>query len=89
MKPRTSLGAGPVIAVLAAAVLMAGCAVDGDAKEVAVEHPANQFLVAEVEARDHCAWFGKRARHLKTSPKKGFGLFVLTSRVSLFACEAP
>ncbi|MDD9875940.1 MAG: hypothetical protein OXR84_00705 [Magnetovibrio sp.] len=81
----------PAMGLAAALILgfLAGCAVTGDADEVSVEHPAHQFLVAEIAADRHCRSFGRVARHLQTSPAQPSEIFKLQSRVSLFACEAP
>ena len=74
---------------VALTAMLFGCAVNGDVDEVRIEHPAHQFLVAELAAEKHCRSFGRVARHLQTSPAKGSAILRLKSRVSLFACEDP
>ncbi len=66
---------------------MAACSVAGDDEGVWVKHPANQFIIAEKAAERHCAEVGKVSRHLSTSEERGFDLYFLTARISLFACD--
>jgi hypothetical protein len=68
--------------------LTGGCSVTGDASEVAVEHSAEQFMVAEAAAEKHCAKYGKSAQHVQTSPERSTVLF-LRSKISTFECVAP
>lgn len=72
---------------MALAIGLGGCAVAGGAEGVWVKHPANQFLIAEYAAIKHCGKYGRHARHISTSAERGLDLFILTGRVSEFACE--
>ena len=70
-------------------IILGACSIAGDDEGVWIKHPANQFIIAEREAERHCREVGKVARHLSTSEERGLDLFVLTSRISLFACDPP
>jgi len=82
------MGRSNFIALGASILLTGGCSVTGGANEVAVEHSAEQFLVAEMAAEEHCAKYGKSAKHVQTSPQTP-SVLLLRSRTSIFECVEP
>ncbi|MEK9673096.1 MAG: hypothetical protein VW268_11435 [Rhodospirillaceae bacterium] len=57
-------------------------------EEITIEHPVNQFGIAELKADDHCKEFGRRARHVQTTPSTTSVLFFQSS-LSTFECVIP
>lgn len=69
--------------------LIAACTtVEPTGEEIAIEHPSNQFAIAEIKADDHCAETGRRAHHVQTSLSQQSVLFFQSS-VSVFRCVSP
>ncbi len=75
------------VIVFAVWLAVSSCAVQGDGKEVSVEHPANSFAIAQSAADKHCDTFGRAARHVQTLPaaSQATTLFLQT-RTSVFEC---
>jgi len=74
---------------LALIPLMVACtATDFTGPEITIEHPSNQFIIAEVKADDYCAEKGRRAQHVQTQISQQSVLFFQSS-ISVFRCVVP
>lgn len=66
--------------------LVAGCAVvEKDGDHIAIRHSAENNLLVQHKADEHCAYFGKKAVKVQESDPMASILF-LRSRVSTFRC---
>jgi hypothetical protein len=77
------------LAVLFGIVLwLAGCAVRHESPEgITIEHDVYQPELAAVEAREHCAQYGKKAELVGTSPPApSSSLLYLNSSISIYDC---
>ena len=52
---------------------------------LSIEHPANQFIIAEVRAQNYCSERNADARHIQSSPIQA-GFLFLRTRLSTFEC---
>jgi hypothetical protein len=70
------------------ALWLAGCAVRHESPDgITIEHDAYQPELAAVEAREHCAQYGKQAVLVKTSPPApSSSLLYLNSSLSMYDC---
>ena len=70
------------------ALWLAGCAVRHESPDgITIEHDAYQPELAAVEAREHCAQYGKKAVLVKTSPPApSASLLYLNSSLSMYDC---
>lgn len=76
-------------AVAASLLALAGCAVvQQDDEQITIEHPANQFAIAQAKADDYCGEKGRKAVHVMTSPRQSSFLMLQTT-TSVFKCIAP
>lgn len=77
-----------VAALLGLALWLAGCAVRHASPDgITIEHDAYQPELAAIEAREHCAQFGKKAVLVKTSPPApSAALLYLNSSLSMYDC---
>jgi hypothetical protein len=67
---------------------LAGCAVRHAGPDgITIEHDAYQPELAEVEAREHCAQYGKKAVLVNTTaPAPSSALLYLNSSLSMYDC---
>jgi len=74
--------------LLGIALWLVGCAVRHASPDgITIEHDAYQPELAAVEAREHCAQYGKRAVLVKTSPPApSAALLYLNSSLSMYDC---
>jgi hypothetical protein len=74
--------------VLGIALLLAACAVRHASPDgITIEHDAYQPELAAVEAREHCAQYGKKAELVGTSPAApSASLMYLESSISMYNC---
>jgi hypothetical protein len=77
-----------LVILLGVGLLLAGCAVRHESPEgITIEHDAYQPELAAVEAREHCAQYGKKAVLVGTSPAApSSSLLYLESRISMYDC---
>jgi hypothetical protein len=73
---------------LGLALWLAACAVRHESPDgITIEHDAYQPELAAVEAREHCAQYGKKAVLVKTSPPApSASLLYLNSSLSMYDC---
>ena len=76
------------VVLLGLALCLAGCAVRHESADgITLEHDAYQPELAAIEAREHCAQYGKKAVLVKTSPPApSASLFYLNSSLSMYDC---
>lgn len=76
--------------VLSLVFLLASCAVRHAGPDgITIEHDAYQPELAVIDAREHCAKFGKKAVLVKTTaPAPSASLAYLNSSLSVFDCVA-
>jgi hypothetical protein len=77
------------VAVVVGLVLgLVGCAVRHASPDgITIEHDALQPELAEVDAREHCAQYGKKAVLVKTTaPAPSSALLYLNSSLSMYDC---
>jgi hypothetical protein len=77
-----------LVILLGVGLLLAGCAVRHESPDgITIEHDAYQPELAAVEAREHCAQYGKKAVLVGTSPAApSSSLLYLESRISMYDC---
>jgi hypothetical protein len=77
-----------LVLVLGLAWLLAACAVRHASPDgITIEHDAYQPELAAVEAREHCAQYGKKAELVGTSPAApSASLMYLESSISMYNC---
>ena len=76
------------VVLLGLALWLAGCAVRHESPDgITIEHDAYQPELAAVEAREHCAQYGKKAELVGTSPAApSASLLYLESSISMYNC---
>jgi hypothetical protein len=76
------------VVLLGLALWLAGCAVRHESPDgITIEHDAYQPELAAVEAREHCAQYGKKAVLVGTSPPApSASLLYLNSSISMYNC---
>jgi hypothetical protein len=76
-------------ALLGIVLWLAGCAVRHASPDgITIEHDSFQPELAAVDAREHCAKYGKKAVLVGTSPSApSSSLLYLNSRLSMYDCE--
>ena len=74
--------------VVGLALVVAGCAVRSASPDgITIEHDAFQPELAAVDAREHCAQYGKKAVLVGTSqPAPSSSLLYLNSSLSIYDC---
>jgi hypothetical protein len=74
--------------LLGLALWLAGCAIRQEGPDgITIEHDAYQPELAAIEAREHCAQYGKKAELVGTSaPAPSRSLLYLNSSVSIYDC---
>lgn len=77
-----------LMVLLGIALLLAACAVRYETPDgITIEHDAYQPELAAVEAREHCAKYGKQAVLVKTTPPAASSsLMYLESSLSMYDC---
>jgi hypothetical protein len=77
-----------LVILLGVGLLLAGCAVRHESPDgITIEHDAYQPELAAVEAREHCAQYGKKAVLVGTSSAApSSSLMYLESRISMYDC---
>ena len=77
-----------LVLLLGVGLLLAGCAVRHESPDgITIEHDAYQPELAAVEAREHCAQYGKKAVLVGTSPAApSSSLMYLESSISMYDC---
>jgi hypothetical protein len=77
-----------LVILLGIGLLLTGCAVRHASPDgITIEHDAYQPELAAIEAREHCAEYGKKAVLVGTSPAApSSSLLYLESRISMYNC---
>lgn len=73
------------LAAVGLLVVLAGCAVVGkDANGISIRHSAENNVMIQSRADEHCAFFGKKAVRVQQGDTEAMYLF--RTRVSTFKC---
>lgn len=76
------------VAVALLVGLSACAVVEEKGDEISIEHAANQFLAAKLQAEEYCGKRSRVAEHIMTGPRQS-SLLALQTSVSVFRCVLP
>lgn len=88
-RPRAAGTPRRLAALALAGLALAACArIVGDSEGVLIRHTAHQPVLADIEAKQHCAEYGREAVKVRMGPIEP-GPLAIQTRVSEYECVAP
>jgi hypothetical protein len=78
---RARFGIGATLALSA----LAACAIEKTPTLIRIEHPWQQFSIAQMQAESYCGELGKKAWHVQTTPPS-MSIILIDTSISTFEC---